>query len=537
MRIRNKLCMGAVLLAALANSPARAIETAGTLFVDLNASDVTAGSPTWANAGTLGDFIEVGDPQLMTIAGGAQGVVFSGGGDVYQSPVGAPAELTGLDPTRSIEAWVLNPTIAGEETIVSWGHRGGPDGSNVSFNFGSNADYGAVGHWGGADIGWGTNPSAAQWHHLVYTYDGTTSRVYSDGVMTNSEDLGAGVINTHPDTKITVAGQLDSDGVTLTAGLFGSMAIGALRIHDGVLTDAQIAANYAAEVGNYPQPALPGPAVAAPLSAGPIHRYSFNNAAGDATGGVLIDSVGGADGVVLGEGTSFTGTSLKLSGGPSATAGYADLPNGLISSLNEVTFEAWVTLDGAQNWGRIFDFGSSDIGGGVGGEVTGPGGGGEGKDYFELSAGIGTDYNAQRIELRNEDPAGGGTSTLDSTVSTTFPQAAHMAVVFDEAGGLFGETVVRFYRDGQLVNEGTTHIKLSDINDVNNWLGRSNWAGDSNLDGSFDEFRLYDRALSSDEILGNYEAGADTVNVVPEPASLGAAAALALALIGRRRRR
>ena len=185
----------------------------------------------------------------------------------------------------------------------------------------------------------------------------------------------------------------------------------------------------------------------------------------------------------------------------------------------------------------MFDFVSSEIGGGVGGEMVGVGGGGEGKDYFELSAAVGTDYNLQRVEIRNEDPAGGGVSTVDGAVSTTLPQAAHMVVVFDEGGGLFGETVVRFYRDGELKSEMSTNTKLSDIHDVNNWLGRSNWAGDSNLDGSYDEFRLYDHALSADEVLGNYQAGADRVNLVPEPASLGTAAALALAFVARRRRR
>ena len=191
MRFRNKICLGAVLIDALSQQVAavRAIETAGTLFVDLSATSATAGSPVWTNAGTLGNFIEIGDPRLVTVAGGVSAVVFDGIDDVYQSPVNAPAELTGLDPTRTIEAWVLNPSIAAEETIVSWGHRGGPDGSNISFNYGNNGTYGAVGHWGGADIGWndaGGAPAANQWHHLVFSYDGTTSRVYSDGALMKS---------------------------------------------------------------------------------------------------------------------------------------------------------------------------------------------------------------------------------------------------------------------------------------------------------------------------------------------------------------
>ena len=38
-----------------------AIDVAGTLLVDLDARDPSAGTATWANPGSLGDFAEVGD--------------------------------------------------------------------------------------------------------------------------------------------------------------------------------------------------------------------------------------------------------------------------------------------------------------------------------------------------------------------------------------------------------------------------------------------------------------------------------------------
>ena len=128
--------------------------------------------------------------------------------------------------------------------------------------------------------------------------------------------------------------------------------------------------------------------------------------AADAAGGVLEDSVGGANGVVLGAGGSFTGGQLKLPGGASATQAYGDLPNGLLSSLTDATLEAWVTIDGSQNWGRIFDFGSSDVGGGVGGEVTGPGGGGEGRDYLALTASRGDRYQHAAIGISQRGSGG-----------------------------------------------------------------------------------------------------------------------------------
>src|SRR6185295_2447577 len=110
-----------------------------------------------------------------------------------------PDGIVGPNATCSVEVWAFNPSVVNEETMVSWGKRGGPDGSNLSFNYGSDGRWGAIGHWGNPDIGWnnsGGSPAARHWHHLVYTYDGTTTRVYADGALSNMEVLGAGVLNT-----------------------------------------------------------------------------------------------------------------------------------------------------------------------------------------------------------------------------------------------------------------------------------------------------------------------------------------------------
>lgn len=261
-----------------------------------------------------------------------------------------------------------------------------------------------------------------------------------------------------------------------------------------------------------------------------IHRYSFDNAAGSAAdGSVLVDSVGGADGVVRGAGANFTGGGLSLPGGSSATQAYGDLPNGLISSLTSVTLEGWVSVDGAgNNWARIFDFGST-----TGGEVTGPGGGGTGLDYFLLSASRGTDYNVQRVEVRDEDPPGGGIGTFDSGVPTNFGEMFHFAVTWENDGD--GTSTVNYWRDGvQLTTNGSVNSELGDLNDVNNWLGRSNWTGDANLNGTFDEFRIYDTALDSTEVAASLAAGPGTV--IPEPGS-GILGLLGLGLLMRHRRR
>jgi hypothetical protein len=257
-----------------------------------------------------------------------------------------------------------------------------------------------------------------------------------------------------------------------------------------------------------------------------VNRYSFNDPAGDASGAQLTDSVGGAHGVVQGAGALFTGSGLDLPGGSSDSAAYGDLPNNLISVHDAVTVEGWVTVDATSNgWARVFDFGSTEPGGVpepgvVGGEVTGPGntngGGTAGMDYFFLSATVANDYNTQRVELRNVD---GGTNihTYDSTATTTAGVQYHFAATWANDGD--GTSTINLWRDGvHQVIDGGVDSTLGDLNDVNNWLGRSTWLNDGNLDGTFDEFRIYNTALTGDQVAASMAAGPDGA-AIPEASS------------------
>ena len=77
-----------------------------------------------------------------------------------------------------------------------------------------------------------------------------------------------------------------------------------------------------------------------------LHRYSF-----DGTGTAVTDSVGAAHGTVVNAQLSGSGT-VVLGGG--TTDQYVDLPNGIVSSLTNATFEAWITWDGGNGWQRVF---------------------------------------------------------------------------------------------------------------------------------------------------------------------------------------
>ncbi|MCA9266008.1 MAG: laminin G domain-containing protein, partial [Planctomycetales bacterium] len=238
--------------------PSVPLQIAGELLVDLKATHPSAGTESWLNTGTLGDFTRVGNP-FVTEIDGVTAVAFNSDhpaslfDDAYRGPL-APVNITG-NSTRSIEFWAYNPNDGlqrPEETIVAWGQRGGPDGTNMSFGYGNHATWGALGQWGaGPDMPWyagGGSPTLGQWHHMVYTFDGSTGRVYSDGILTYSESFGA--LNTYANTNINIAAQNAAGGSLALSGYDapGSFYVANIRIHSEPLSGAQVVANYAAGI-------------------------------------------------------------------------------------------------------------------------------------------------------------------------------------------------------------------------------------------------------------------------------------------------
>ncbi len=511
-----------------------AVDVAGDLLVDLRAADYTSGGANWTNNGTLGGSFNSSNTTIKRFdAYGAPAIAFSGVNDYFSGPA-SPASVTGTED-HSVEVWVFNTRTKGEEAMVSWGRRGGGDGTNVSFNYGDNGAWGAVGHWGAPDIGWDPNtnnsadgtavvPALGQWHLLTYVYESasTTTKVYADGVLANQETIG---ININPGNIFRVGTQNAADGNAENAAWFSGL-VGQVRIHSGALTGTQVANNFALESVNYSAPiSLP-----TGLASGPVHRYSFDNAAGATPDGTIVaDSISGANAVIRGANAVATGSGINLPGGSSATEAYIDLPNGIVSSKPAISIEIWATVEGNQNWSRILDVGTTNIG-----EVVGAGGGfsgdpAAGGEYFMLSANTGGDPNMQ-MEINAPGMVitnGGGNTRV--VPGNKLGQETHWVITYEN-----GEW--RRYENGKLVDSIPTTDGPTSLNDVNVWLGRSNWSGDNNLDGTFNEVRIFDRALSPNEIMFEYLTGPDTLTIVPEP-SIAALLGMAGLAVTRRRRR
>lgn len=229
--------------------------------------------------------------------------------------------------------------------------------------------------------------------------------------------------------------------------------------------------------------------VAPAESRGPLHRYPFDDNSDPL---VALDVVGGAHGAVRGnaEYNNSGGLQVELDG-------YVDLPNGMISALNAVTFEAWVIWDGdnAGDWQRIFDFGSTSVG-----EVTELGGVYTATNSHFLQLSPQSSEGSLRLTLQGDD----GNLALRDDGPLPADTVAHVAVTYDVAAA-----VASLYVDGAAVGSAPWSNPLSDIDDVNCWLGRSNFSVDPGFDGVFLEVRLYGHALTSEEVEASFAAGPD----------------------------
>ena len=103
---------------------------------------------------------------------------------------------------------------------------------------------------------------------------------------------------------------------------------------------------------------------------------------------------------------------------------------------------------------------------------------------------------------------GGAESGADPNVPYTVGTQRHVAVVYNSTGGTGATPAsISVYVDGTQRATANTAIQLGNLNDVNNWLGRSNWTADANFAGSYAEFRIYDTALNAQEVFNSFTTG------------------------------
>lgn len=161
---------------------------------------------------------------------------------------------------------------------------------------------------------------------------------------------------------------------------------------------------------------------------------------------------------------------------------FAQLP-AEIANHREITVAAWVNWQGGSTWQRIFDFGNGE------------------DEYMFLTPNGGS--SRLRFAIKN----GGEEQNFESGVSFAgkLNTWVHVAVTLGEEG-------IFLYEDGELTASSTSiALRPTDFKPVMNYIGRSQFSADPMFKGRIDDFRIYNFALTAEQIKGLADGTADAI--------------------------
>ncbi|MEI6455652.1 MAG: LruC domain-containing protein [bacterium] len=282
----------------------------------------------------------------------------------------------------------------------------------------------------------------ADWHHVAATYDGTTMKLFIDGVLKVS-GTNSGTLNTsNSDVYIGNQNTINPFKGTMDEVL----------LYDRALTDSEVSMIYAS---------TPDPDNGSGYL---ISSWALD----EGYGNVVNDATGGNNGTITGATWSagIAGTCLQFNG----ATDNVKIPNAFnLNPVNAITMMVWAKSEENKS-AKIFQKGDWD-------------GHGIGQDKWNgWQGGVRLDNNtSQTLEW------GGGVPILNEWY--------HIAVTYDG-------TTLNLYVNGQLKNSKAISGKLK-VNARDVSIGSDN-ASQKFFKGSVDEVRIYGKALSQTEIQANY---------------------------------
>lgn len=161
--------------------------------------------------------------------------------------------------------------------------------------------------------------------------------------------------------------------------------------------------------------------------------------------------------------------------------GIVTLPSNLFSGLDHATLTCWFNFSGGANWQRVWSFGHID----------------DPWAMFYFSPRDGWDDNNMHVTI-----LGSGREWRDWNPVVVDTLTWHFAAaVFD------ADTFKFFLNDEMVIRHdsvpATPNELMTDPNE--GYLGKSHWA-DATFNGMIDDVRIYDKALSDEEILALFES-------------------------------
>ncbi len=204
-----------------------------------------------------------------------------------------------------------------------------------------------------------------------------------------------------------------------------------------------------------------------------VAQYAMENNVQDGSGNNRHGTAYGDPAYV--QGRAGYGMAVSLDGEDD----YVDLPIGsAVGTMTDCTIATWANWSGQGGaWQRAFDIGTGTTA----------------NMFLTPSTGA-----AMRFAITTS----GSGAESQANASVALPTGwHHVAVVIDSTS-----MSMKLYLDGEVVASGPTQTVPADLGaTTQNWLGRSQYSGDPYFNGSLDDFRIYNAALSDGEV--RYIAG------------------------------
>jgi hypothetical protein len=250
------------------------------------------------------------------------------------------------------------------------------------------------------------------------------------------------------------------------------------------------------------------------LRCSPRHRYSFNIDP-QLGASVVYDSVSGAHGTTydtdgitvvsdlqLGDGTMDL--SFEPQGGP---WGLAKLPTTVMDDKIDISIETWFTYTGMNG-----DFTPSST---VLWRFEGSGG----ERFEQMATGSKISPYSFSPDFYHNVRLSSLEGSTDADLFTGDNRWAngdeqHIVVTLETGAGTNNTNILSYYLNGMLVKQSLTDVNLSDIDFTELLLGGLPGVAQQFSNGIWEEFRIYDFALTENEVLGNWMNGADALNVM-----------------------
>ena len=217
---------------------------------------------------------------------------------------------------------------------------------------------------------------------------------------------------------------------------------------------------------------------------GLVLRYKFDEAEGD----TAIDSVNGFDGTLNGAAartSGFLDGAVALGGG---SGDYISMPSEALGKTDDSSISFWVKLDHTDVWTSLLVTGSSQ------------------SNYMVMAA-RGNPYGtpcgvtvAVKTDGKNEE-------RIKADAGVVVPAGEWTLVTFTQSG-----SDAKLYLNDRLVASGVLEQKLSQLaQGTTTRIGANHIFPDPSAKGQFEEFCVYDRALTPEEIQAEVAAHKDDI--------------------------